>query len=180
MKLVILDRDGVINQDPTGYISDPDAFHPFPGSLEAIRKLNKAGIIVTVVSNQSGIGRGYFTETQLERVHQKLHDSLAAMEAHVNGIYYCPHHPDDRCSCRKPHIDLLTRIQKQYQVAPKDMLLIGDSACDMEAAKNFGSARCLVLTGNGKKTLEKHPEYSAIETYENLFHAVQHLLGTTE
>lgn len=174
MKLVILDRDGVINQDPLGYIGKPEEWHAFPGSLEAIAQFNKAGIWVAVCSNQSGIGRGYFTAEDLKAVHDKMQDDLRRLHAHVDAIYYCPHHPDEQCNCRKPKTQMLENMQAHFKVEKKDMLFIGDSATDIETAENFGCAAVLVLTGYGERTAKT---VTHVPLYKDLHSAAEALLG---
>lgn len=178
-KLIILDRDGVINVDAEGYISDPNKWHPFPGSLEAIAQLNAAEKLVGVVSNQSGIGRGLITETQLATVHQKMQESLAQHNGFVDKIVYCPHHPNEHCACRKPKTLLLEQLQSHFQVPKEAILIIGDSACDINAGLNFGCDAHLVLTGHGKKTQNEHPEFSNIPTHADLCTAINVILGNT-
>lgn len=175
--LILLDRDGVINQDAEGYISDPDKWHPFPGSLEAIAQLNQAQKIVGVISNQSGIGRGLITEPQLAAVHEKMRNALAEHNAKIDGIFYCPHHPKDKCRCRKPKPYLLEEAQKTFSIPAEKTLVIGDSACDLLAAQTFGCDAHLVLTGNGKTTLAnlENPQQHPVHT--DLASAVAHLLG---
>jgi D-glycero-D-manno-heptose 1,7-bisphosphate phosphatase len=133
--LIILDRDGVINEDSDEYIKSPDEFIPIAGSLEAIAKLNRAGYTIVVATNQSGIARGYFDEPTLHAMHDKLRTLLAAEGGRIDRIYYCPHGPDNHCDCRKPKPGLLQQILKDYPVDPADAIAIGDSLRDLQAAQ---------------------------------------------
>lgn len=143
-QLLILDRDGVINQDSPQYIKSPAEWHAIPGSLEAIADLNRAGIKVVVASNQSGVGRGYFTAETLALIHKKMVTELAKLGGHLDGIYYCPHHPATNCNCRKPKPGLLLNILHDFKIEPKDTLVVGDSLRDIEAAQASGCDSVLV------------------------------------
>ncbi len=155
-KIIILDRDGVINEDSDEYIKSPAEWHPIPGSLAAIAQLNKAGIKVAVISNQSGIARGFFTEETLAKIHKKMQDALAAIGGHIDDIFYCPHYPDDKCACRKPNPKMVLDILHKYKIDKKDVLVVGDKFSDIELAKNVGCDVVLVKTGKGQETLTKH------------------------
>lgn len=150
IKIIILDRDGVINFDSPDFIKSPDEWHAIPGSLAAIAKLNNAGFKVVIASNQSGIARGYFAFETLDKIHQKMQNELAKVSGHLDGIFICPHGPNDNCSCRKPKPGLLEQIQKFFNCSKEEMLFIGDSPRDLEAAKAFGCDAILVKTGSGK------------------------------
>jgi len=179
-KLIILDRDGVINQDSPDYIKSVDEWIPIPGSLEAIASLNKAGYTVTVATNQSGIGRGYYTLETLEKIHQKMFASLKIFNGHLDGIFFCPHNPTDHCTCRKPAPGLFHQIFNHFNLkAPfSDIISIGDSLRDLEAAQNAGCTPFLVLTGNGEQTKQKlTSSLLNIPTYANLSFAVAALLA---
>jgi D-glycero-D-manno-heptose 1,7-bisphosphate phosphatase len=155
-KLIVLDRDGVINEDSAEYIKSPDEWRAIPGSLEAIVKLNKAGYKVVVISNQSGIARGYFTEQTLQLMHDKMRGELAKLGGFFDSIYYCPHHPDENCQCRKPKSKMLLEALREFNFTPKDVLVIGDSWVDIQLAKNVGCDVVLVKTGKGQKTYMEH------------------------
>ena len=116
IEFIILDRDGVINEDSDAYIKSPDEWHPIPNSLEAIAQLNAHGYPVVVATNQSGVGRGYYSEQTLDLIHDKFRKALAAVGGHVDGIFVCPHHPDDGCSCRKPKPGLFLKIGQEFGV----------------------------------------------------------------
>jgi D-glycero-D-manno-heptose 1,7-bisphosphate phosphatase len=178
--LVILDRDGVINFESVDFIKSPEEWHPIPGSLEAIAKLNQAGFLVAIASNQSGVGRGLFDLAMLERIHQKMRDELAKLSAHIDLILFCPHHPDENCECRKPKPKLINDIAAHFKINLKQtpVTVIGDSLRDLEAAKAVGSDPILVLTGNGKKTRDTlPPDLQHIAIYKDLAEAVDALLS---
>jgi D-glycero-D-manno-heptose 1,7-bisphosphate phosphatase len=155
-KIIILDRDGVVNEDSPYYIRSAAEWHAIPGSLEAIAKLNLAGYKVALATNQSGLARGYFTKERLDHIHAKMEQDLAAVGGHFDGIFICPHAPEDNCACRKPKPGLLLQIATRFNVAPKEMLAIGDSMRDLLAAHAAGCDSILVKTGNGLKTLSSN------------------------
>jgi D-glycero-D-manno-heptose 1,7-bisphosphate phosphatase len=174
---IILDRDGVINYDSEYYIKSPDEWHAIPGSLEAIATLNRAGFRVLVATNQSGISRGYYDLEMLSRIHEKLLHELAAVGGYIDEIFFCPHHPDDGCGCRKPKLGLIQQIQKKYPISFADTFFVGDSYSDMQLAAESGCKPILVLTSKGQKTLEDHPECASIPHFANLAEAVKFILG---
>ncbi len=179
IKLVILDRDGVINHESVYYIKSPEEWIPIPGSLEAIVQLNKAGISVAIATNQSGVGRGYYDLAMLETIHQKMQQSLAKLGGHIDLIEYCPHRPEGDCECRKPKPGLITKILAYFKLDPKITRVptIGDSLRDLKAAKAVNCEPILVLTGNGKSDQFLLPnELKATPIYANLAEAVHSLL----
>lgn len=150
---VFLDRDGTLNKD-TGYIKSPDELTLLPGVGAALARLKKAGARLVVVTNQSGLGRGYFAGKDLEAIHAKLRLLLAEDQVTLDGLYFCPHHPDDRCNCRKPAPGMIDRAVAELRVDLDRAYVIGDSARDIELAKQVGAQSLLVLTGpSGKETL---------------------------
>jgi D-glycero-D-manno-heptose 1,7-bisphosphate phosphatase len=168
-KLVILDRDGVINEDSEEYIKSAAEWHAIPDSLEAIAKLNRAGIKVVIASNQSGIARGFFTEQVLAKIHQKMQAELTKLGGHIDDIFYCPHHPDDNCACRKPKPKMLLDILRKYKIDKKDVLVVGDKLADVQAAQKIGCDVALVKTGNGQQTLANYRnELQNVLVSENL------------
>jgi D-glycero-D-manno-heptose 1,7-bisphosphate phosphatase len=175
-KLVILDRDGVINEDSDDYIKSPEEWIPIAGSLEAIARLNHAGIWVTVASNQSGIGRGLFTLEDLNEIHAKFQRALARVGGHVDGIFFCPHHPSAGCYCRKPAPGLLRSISLRFAVPLARVPFIGDTATDVEAAAAAHAQPILVRTGKGRHTVAAHPEFEGLPWFDDLSAAVDHLL----
>lgn len=150
-KLIVLDRDGVINQDSPAYIKSPEEWQPVPGSLEAIAKLCRYGHIVVIATNQSGIARGYFTLDILDAIHKKMLTAIEIAGGHIAGIFVCPHGPQDSCECRKPQPGLLWQIANQFNITPNRMLVIGDSMRDMVAAKECGADAIFIETQNKEK-----------------------------
>ncbi|NNM58576.1 MAG: D-glycero-beta-D-manno-heptose 1,7-bisphosphate 7-phosphatase [Legionellales bacterium] len=179
MKLIILDRDGVINFDSPDYIKSPDEWIPIPGSLEAIVKLNQAGYTVTVATNQSGVGRGLYSPSVLAAIHQKLQLQLAALGGKIDFFAVCPHSPDENCRCRKPLPGLLLQISEHYHCSLANIPVVGDSYRDIEAALAVNAKPILVLTGNGIKTQSQLTSQQAINVYPDLQEAVISLLGNT-
>ncbi|MBL1276527.1 MAG: D-glycero-beta-D-manno-heptose 1,7-bisphosphate 7-phosphatase [Ectothiorhodospiraceae bacterium] len=151
--LVILDRDGVINQDSDKFIKSVQEFVPIAGSLEAIATLNRAGYRVVIATNQSGLARGLFDLATLEAMHDKLQQLLIVAGGHIEGIFYCPHGPAAGCDCRKPLPGLLQQIAAQYEVSLVDVPVIGDSMRDLQSAFAVGARPILVRTGKGERTL---------------------------
>lgn len=149
MKLAILDRDGVINQDSDSYIKSAAEWQPIPGSLEAIVRLKHAGYAVAVASNQSGIGRGLFDYGALFSIHDKMNRMLTELGTRLDGVFFCPHTPEDGCSCRKPETGLLESISHRLGSSLDGIPMIGDSASDIQAAQSAGAMPLLVSTGYG-------------------------------
>jgi D-glycero-D-manno-heptose 1,7-bisphosphate phosphatase len=152
MKLVILDRDGVINEDSPAFIKSPAEWIPIPGSLEAIARLNQAGYRVVVASNQSGIARELFDMTTLNAIHQKMHAAAQLVGADIDAIFFCPHAAMDNCDCRKPKPGMFEEISKRFKVSLKGVPTVGDSLRDLQAGFITGCAPYLVLTGKGETT----------------------------
>ncbi len=152
MKLIILDRDGVINFDSDQFIKNPEEWKPIPGSLEAIARLNQADYRVVVATNQSGIGRGLFDMQMLNAIHDKMHKACALAGARIDAVFYCPHTADSHCHCRKPKSGMLEAIAARYSVSLADVPVVGDSLRDLQSAAAMGALPCLVLTGKGTKT----------------------------
>lgn len=153
MKLVILDRDGVINEDSDAYIKSVQEWIPIPGSIDAIAQLSKAGWTVAVATNQSGIARGYYDLATLDAMHARLRELVAEQGGEVGLIVFCPHGPDQGCDCRKPRPGMLKTIADHYGVALRNLWFVGDSQGDLEAAAAVDSQPVLVMTGKGQKTL---------------------------
>ena len=147
MKLVILDRDGTINEDSDEYVKSPSEWQPLPGALEAIARLNHAGWHVVVATNQSGLGRGLFDVASLNAMHAKMHTMLAAGGGRVDAIFYCPHAPDEGCRCRKPEPGLFEQIGERYGIDLGGVPVVGDTPRDLVAAVTGGCQPHLVLTG---------------------------------
>jgi D-glycero-D-manno-heptose 1,7-bisphosphate phosphatase len=155
LKLIVLDRDGVINHDSSHFIKSPDEWRPIPGSLEAIARLNHAGYRVVVATNQSGIGRGLFDMATLNLIHEKMHKALALAGGRVDAVFFCPHTGDSDCECRKPRPGMLREIGQRFAIDLADVPVIGDSLRDLQAAEAVGAKPMLVLTGKGEKTLRE-------------------------
>ena len=155
MKLLILDRDGVINYDSDAYIKSLEEWIPIAGAIEAIAQLSKAGWTVAVATNQSGIARGYYSLDTLEAMHTRLRALVAEQGGEVGHIVYCPHGPDEGCACRKPKPGMLLAIAEHYQAALGGVWFVGDSQGDLQAALAVGARPVLVKTGKGERTLEK-------------------------
>lgn len=176
--LIVLDRDGVINQDSDAYIKSVDEWIPIPGSLEAIARLNHAGYRILVATNQSGLGRGLFSIDDLNAIHRKLRRELSVLGAQVDAIFFCPHKPEARCLCRKPLPGLLEDIGRRLRVDLKRIPFIGDSIADIRAASSVGASPMLVLTGKGQQTVARHGnELSGIPVYFDLGAAAEALLS---
>ena len=177
MKLIILDRDGVINEDSDEYIKSPDEFIPIPGSLEAIAQLNHAGYTVMVATNQSGIARGYYDIDTLNRMHEKLKRLLNNFGGHVDGIFFCPHGPDDHCDCRKPKTGLYQEIAQRLNISLEGVPVIGDSLRDIQSARAVGAKPILVKTGKGENTLAKGEGIEGVPVFKDLSECVETLIN---
>jgi D-glycero-D-manno-heptose 1,7-bisphosphate phosphatase len=152
MKLIILDRDGVINHDSDLYIKSPEEWKPIPGSLDAIARLTQWGWRVVVCTNQSGIGRGLFVMDTLNAIHDKMVRAVAQAGGRIDAIFFCPHTNADKCNCRKPKPGMFQEIAQRYNVDLAGVPAIGDSLRDLQAAQAVGAQPILVLTGKGQKT----------------------------
>lgn len=177
-KYILLDRDGVINQDSEDFIKSPEEFLPLENSSQAIALLNQHGYKVVVITNQSGIARGYFTKKTLNAIHAKMRDEVAKFGGEIEAIYFCPHQASDNCKCRKPKSGLLLQFALDYGVDLSQIYFIGDSLRDIEAAQNAGAIPVLVKTGNGEKTLQENPPLlTSILIFENLYDAAKSILN---
>ncbi len=176
MKLVILDRDGVINQDSANYIKSPNEWIPIPNSLEAISLLNQNGYSVVIATNQSGVGRGLYGIEELNNIHAKMIKMLAELGGSIDAIFFCTHTEEDRCDCRKPEIGMLVEIKDRFSVSFEDICGVGDSLRDLEAFEKVGMQPILVKTGNGENTfLEgKYPKQSLV--FDDLFEAASKII----
>jgi heptosyltransferase-2 len=143
---VFLDRDGTTNRD-TGYIKTPDELEVFPGAVEAIARLKQAGAKVVMITNQSGVGRGFFSLEMLGAIHARLREIFQAGGASLDGLYYCPHHPDDGCACRKPGTAMVERAVADLGLDLSRAYVVGDQRCDIELARRIGAKGILVTTG---------------------------------
>jgi len=176
MKLVILDRDGVINYDSDNYIKSPDEWRPIPGSLEAIARLNQAGYRVVVASNQAGIGRGLFDMATLAAINDKMHRTVAQAGGRVEAVFYCPHSRDANCNCRKPKPGLLEDIARRFNTDLTGVPAIGDSLRDLQAAVQVNAQPILVMTGKGKMTAAVGELPENTKTYADLGEAAKDLV----
>ncbi len=151
IKLVILDRDGVINSESPEYIKSPEEWHAIPGSLDAIARLNKAHVKVAVATNQSGVARGLYDLAMLEKIHHKMIAELKKSGGFLDAIFFCPHHPDEHCECRKPKPGLLLQISKYLNIQLSEAVMIGDAKRDLEAAFTAGASGIFI-----------HPTYKKV------------------
>lgn len=173
--LIILDRDGVINQDSDHYIKSPAEWQPIPGSLAAIAALNQAGIRVAVATNQSGLARSLFDADTLAAIHRKMHQQLQAVAGHIDLLVYCPHAPADHCNCRKPKPGLYQQIAAHFQCTLRGIPVIGDNGRDLAAAEQVNACPIRVMTGKGVQTAAD-PRWASTPHFNTLQHAVEYLL----
>lgn len=177
MNLVILDRDGVINEDSDDFIKSPAEWVPLPGSLEAIAKLKAAGFTVAVATNQSGVARGLYSLDVLSAMHEKFASLLAEHGVKVDAIEFCPHGPNDRCACRKPLPGMYEAIAKRFGVGLEGVPVIGDSLRDLEAAVAVAAMPMLVKTGKGERTIKKGGIPAQTLVFSSLADAADHLIN---
>lgn len=174
IKLIALDRDGVINKDSPTYIKSPEEWEAIPGSLAAIAKLNKCGFKVAIVTNQSGVARGYYSLDILNAIHQKMLTQIEAVGGQIDEIFFCPHVNEDNCDCRKPKSGLLLQAAKQFNLEPSEILIIGDSMRDILAAKNCGAQAILVCSSNKTNDILA-AKNAGVKTYADLAEAVDYI-----
>lgn len=168
MKLVVLDRDGVINTDSEHFIKSPEEWKPLAGSLEAIARFSQAGFRVVVATNQSGVGRGLFDMAALNAIHDKMHKAVNQLGGRIDAVFFCPHAQDAGCACRKPQPGMLLEIAERFNVALAGVPAIGDSLRDLQAASAAGALPILVLTGKGEQTLNAGGLPEGTEIHKNL------------
>lgn len=168
LRLVVLDRDGVINRESPDFIRRPDEWLPLPGSIEAIADLTRAGFTVVVATNQSGVGRGLLSTATLTAIHDRMTRTVEAAGGRLDGIYFCPHRPEDACECRKPLPGLLRQIEAHYGIALRGMPAVGDSYRDLQAAWRVGARAILVRTGNGAEAERRLEAGAAVEVFADL------------
>jgi D-glycero-D-manno-heptose 1,7-bisphosphate phosphatase len=176
MKLIILDRDGVINHDSDLYIKSPEEWKPIPGSLDAIARLTQWGYRVVVATNQSGIGRGLFEMDTLNAIHDKMIKAVAQAGGRIDAVFFCPHTNADKCSCRKPKAGMLEEVATRYNTEMEGVPAIGDSLRDLQAAESVGAQPMLVLTGKGRKTQADPNLPSGTLVFPDLAAAVSYLI----
>lgn len=177
MRLIILDRDGVINEDSDAYVKSVDEWLPIPGSLEAIARLTQAGYRVVVATNQSGIARGYFDLETLHAMHNKMDRLLAPLGGKVEAVFFCPHGPGQGCDCRKPKPGLFREIAERYKTGLAEAYAVGDSLRDVEAARAAGARPVLVRTGKGRRALAGGELPEGVPVHEDLGDFVDALLA---
>ena len=173
----MLDRDGVINEDSDDYIKSPDEWRPVPGSLEAIARLHQAGFVIAVATNQSGVGRGLFSLDTLWDIHKKMLAEVLAAGGYIVRIFFCLHAPEDECDCRKPKPGMLLQAAEYFACGFDNMILIGDSARDIEAARVVGARPILVRTGKGRHTEGTFAAADLPEVYDDLGAAAEALIA---
>jgi len=175
MGLLILDRDGVINEDSDAFIKSPEEWIPIAGSVEAIAQANSKGYRVVVTTNQSGLARGLFDISTLNRIHARMLAQVARCSGRIDAVFFCPHGPADECNCRKPKTGLLRDIGRRLGVDLKSAICIGDRATDVAAATAVGANAILVRTGHGSRTIAGPLDLSGVPVFENLAAAIAHL-----
>jgi D-glycero-D-manno-heptose 1,7-bisphosphate phosphatase len=176
MKLIILDRDGVINYDSDEFIKSPDEWQPIPGSLEAIARLNQGGYRVVVITNQSGLARGLFTLDDLNQIHSKMHKQLSNIGGTIEAIFFCPHGNKENCRCRKPRPGMFYDLSNRLSMGLASVPAVGDSLRDLQAAKSVDARPILVLTGKGQQTSSNMEGIMDVPVYDNLATFVDNLL----
>lgn len=177
MKLIILDRDGVINLDSDHFIKTPEEWKPIDGSLEAIARLNQAGYRVVVATNQSGVGRGLFDMAMLNAIHAKMHKAVASVGGRIDAVFYCPHAAETKCACRKPQAGMYLEIAERFDISVVNVLTVGDSLRDLQAAVAVGASPILVLTGKGNKTLAAGDLPENTQVFADLSRAIDRVLA---
>lgn len=176
-KLIILDRDGVINHDSDLFVKSPEEWKPIAGSLEAIARLNQYGWRVVVASNQSGVGRGLFGMDTLNAIHDKMVKSLSALGGRLDAIFFCPHAADSTCDCRKPKPGMYLDIGERLSVDLTAVPVVGDSLRDLQAAVAVGATPYLVMTGKGGRTLDEGGLPQGTRIFPDLAAVVAELTG---
>lgn len=179
--LIILDRDGVINNDSDLYIKSAAEWIPLASSINAIGMLCKAGYQIAVATNQSGLARGLFSREDLDQMHKKMHQLLAVNNAKIDALHFCPHHPNDNCACRKPKPGLLQSLAKELDREISNSIFIGDSLSDITAAKACGAQPVLVLTGKGQRSIDKatNNQLHKVPVFTNLLSYAEFILEQT-
>ncbi|GLR27168.1 D-glycero-beta-D-manno-heptose 1,7-bisphosphate 7-phosphatase [Limnobacter litoralis] len=178
MKLIILDRDGVINEDSDEYVKTVGEWKPIAGSLQAIARLNRGGYRVVVATNQSGIARGMFDLETLSAMHKKMHNLANSSGAHIDAVFFCPHGPEDKCNCRKPKPGLFLEIKSRMGFDLQDVPCVGDSLRDLQAGASQGCKPFLVKTGKGEQTAKAKKDELPPGTmvFDNLLAVAEYLV----
>ncbi len=175
-KFIILDRDGVINEDSDDYVKSAEEWYPIPGSLEAIAKLKKADYTVVIATNQSGIGRGLFGFEEFEEMCEKMDVMLDQVGGYIDGIFLCPHTPEDDCDCRKPLPGMFEQIAEEFEMDLSGVPIVGDSLRDLQAGQAVGCTPYLVKTGKGERTIAKGEGLEGVVIFEDLAEFVESVL----
>lgn len=176
-KLIILDRDGVINHDSDSFIKSPEEWRPIQGSVEAIADLSHAGYRVAVATNQSGVGRGLFDMATLNAINDKMMELVFRQGGRIDAVFFCPHTTEDQCDCRKPRPGMLKEIASRFHADLKGVPVVGDSLRDLEAGALLGCAPYLVRTGKGTKTFKAGGLPPGTQVFDDLAHAVRHIVS---
>lgn len=174
--MVILDRDGVINHLAEDDVTMIDGWDPIAGSIEAIGRLKKAGYLVTIASNHSGISRGLYTENELQTMNDKMLQMLASRGTGIDGVYHCPHGPEANCICRKPKPGMLFQIAREFEIDLAETPLVGDNISDIQAANLANAKPVLVRTGKGEYVMQHFPEALNVPVFDDLAHFVRDTL----
>jgi D-glycero-D-manno-heptose 1,7-bisphosphate phosphatase len=175
MRLLIVDRDGVINEESAEFIKTPEEWRPLPGSIEALAAASQMGFRIFIVSNQSGIARGLIEISQLQRIHTKLINEVQQLGGRIDAILFCPHGPDEGCRCRKPRPGMLESIALRTGAPLNEAIFVGDRLSDLEAARAVGARAVLVETGHGMQTLARLPARERLNVYPDLAAVVRRL-----
>jgi D-glycero-D-manno-heptose 1,7-bisphosphate phosphatase len=178
-RAIFMDRDGTL-LDEIGYMYHSGLYRALPWTTGAVRRINESGMRAVLITNQSGIGRGYFPESTVHEVHRILHRDLAEEGAHLDAIYFCPHRPDENCGCRKPRPGMLLQASLEMKIDLSRSFMIGDRYSDIKAGAAAGAKSILVCTGDGRKEIEQYGSISDIQPdyiAENLLHAVEAILS---
>ena len=178
MNLIILDRDGTINEDRDDYVKSADEWVPIPGALEAIARLNHAGWSTVVATNQSGLGRGLFDMASLNAMHSKMNTLLAKLGGRIDAVFFCPHNPDDLCDCRKPAPGLFKQIGERFGTDLSTVPVVGDSLRDLQAGVAAGCRPHLVRTGKGRLTedAQVHQQVPGTQVHDDLSAFAEYLI----
>lgn len=176
-KILILDRDGVINQDSDAFVKSAEEWIPLPGAIEAIAKLYKAGWTLAIATNQSGVARGKFSQTALDEQHTKMLNLIHAAGGDLHHIAWCPHGPDEGCLCRKPKAGLLDQISQALNLDLKGGVMVGDALRDLQAGQARGCQAVLVRTGKGEKTLTEGTGLEGVKVVADLADLAEQLLS---
>jgi len=179
MRLLLLDRDGVINRDRDDYVKRPEEWEPLPGSLEAIARASRAGVRMAIITNQSGLARGLFDVTTLHAIHSRMLAAIEEAGGHIEAVFFCPHAPDAGCHCRKPAPGLLLLASERLHKSLEDVSFIGDTLADIEAARRAGARPVLVRTGKGERTLQTGVGLELVPVFPDLASAIDDLLDDT-